>query len=61
MSSSHTLPRVDCSECGRRCRTISGVCGPCRGIGVDSDVLDGGRWVPVGGILRWVADLEEAS
>lgn len=58
MSSTNNLPRSECPECGRRCRTISGICGPCQGIGVDSHALTGGHWVTVRGIRRWQPDTE---
>lgn len=50
------LTRRPCRECGRQCRTASGVCAPCRGIGVDANALTGGRWVVVRGIKRWQPD-----
>lgn len=53
MSSTNNLPRSECPECGRPCRTISGICGPCQGIGVDTDALRGGRWVIDGRVQRW--------
>lgn len=51
-----TLTRRPCQDCGRPCRTLSGVCGPCQGLGEDGHALTGGRWVNVRGIQRWQPD-----
>lgn len=46
-------PRRPCTSCQQMCRTISGVCGPCQGLGQFPAGLKGGRWVNERGIQRW--------
>lgn len=48
------VKRVDCSICGARCRSMTGLCAPCRGDGPDTLALHGGHWVNVGGVQRYV-------
>lgn len=55
-------PRVwgPCEICGKRCRGVTSMrCIQHRGRQAEpteSDELTGGRWVPTGGILRWMSD-----
>ena len=45
--------RMSCEGCGRLCRTTSGLCGDCRLTDASPVVLEGGAWVPRGGVLVW--------
>lgn len=54
-------PSAPCGLCGHRTWARGGVCTRCvhyaRHKGYrPGDGLEGGRWVPVGGVMRWVED-----
>lgn len=47
--------RRPCTDCGALTRCATLICHECR-TGVSELELTGGRWVGVGGIMRWQPD-----
>lgn len=50
---SHSAP--DCVQCGVIKVTKGDTCSTCRNLGERGRKLDGGQWVRVGLVQRWVA------